>query len=72
MVDEIEVEAMVERIRDRIRLYNESFSSPFRLEVSMGYAVYDPSLKMNVEEFKRLIDFKMYQEKRIRKSNGVA
>lgn len=72
IIDEEELEAMVDRIRDRIRMYNDSFRLPFRLEVSMGYAVYDPSLKMNVDTFKRLIDFKMYQEKRIRKANGVA
>lgn len=72
MTEEEELEAMVDRIRERIRLYNDSFSSPFRLEISMGYAVYDSNLKMDVEEFKRLIDFKMYQEKRNRKANGVA
>lgn len=72
VTEEEELEVMAERIRDRVRLYNESFSSPFRLEISMGYAVYDPNLKMNIEEFKRLIDFKMYQDKRDRKSNGIA
>ncbi len=72
IVDEEELEAMIERIRNKIKNYNESFSSPFQLEISMGYAVYDENLKMNLDEFKRLIDFKMYQEKRNRKTNGVS
>lgn len=72
IIDEEELEAMVKRIRSKIKAYNESFSSPFQLEISMGYAVYDQNLKMTVDEFKRLIDFKMYQEKRNRKTNGIS
>ncbi len=70
--DSNELENMVNKIQGKILSYNEQFNSPFRLELSMGYAVYDPSFNMTADDFQRLIDLKMYQEKRSRKSQIIS
>jgi len=54
---------LVERINKSLAEFNESNSRPYKLSVSMGYAVYDPESGVTLEEFKRHIDSLMYTRK---------
>jgi len=54
----------VERIRLRVRQYNEAGWKPFTLEFSMGYAVYDVSAKPGLTAFQKKLDELMYEDKR--------
>lgn len=59
----VDLEAMVCRIDSCIEKYNESGSQPYKIEFSMGYAVYDYHSHMNVEEFIKQVDILMYENK---------
>lgn len=58
------LESTVQRIRDCINRHNNSRRSPFKLNFSVGYAVYDVNSRMNAEEFQKHLDKLMYENKR--------
>lgn len=58
------LEATVARINNCIEEYNENSNKPYQLSFSMGYAVYDYHSRMNAEEFQKMIDDLMYENKR--------
>ncbi|NTW71555.1 MAG: diguanylate cyclase [Eubacteriaceae bacterium] len=62
-----DLKAAVSRISSSIEKYNLRENKPYNLSVSMGYAVYDYHLHMNVEEFQKQIDTLMYEDKRVSK-----
>ncbi len=57
------LETIINRIKYTVDLYNETSGKAYKLEFSMGYAVYDYESKMNAEEFKKHIDNLMYEDK---------
>jgi diguanylate cyclase (GGDEF)-like protein len=57
------LEGIVSRIQDCIESYNDSGVQSYRLGFSIGYAVYDCHSGMQAEEFKNLLDKKMYEDK---------
>ncbi len=57
------LEYIVSRIKKRTEKFNESSGLKYKLSFSMGYAVYDYDLKMDVVEFQKHIDLLMYKEK---------
>jgi diguanylate cyclase (GGDEF)-like protein len=59
-----QLETAVERIRESVRQYNESSKKPYKLEFSMGYAVFDNAAGMKLAEFQKLLDTLMYEDKR--------
>ncbi|HSN59195.1 MAG TPA: GGDEF domain-containing protein, partial [Clostridiaceae bacterium] len=61
------LEGIVSRIYDCIESYNESGAQSYRLSFSIGYAVYDSYSGMQAEEFKNLLDKKMYEDKQSKK-----
>jgi diguanylate cyclase (GGDEF)-like protein len=61
------LEGIVSRIFDCIESYNESGAKSYRLGFSIGYAVYDCHSGMQAEEFKNLLDKKMYEDKQSNK-----
>jgi diguanylate cyclase (GGDEF)-like protein len=63
------LESTVLRIQDSVRKYNESRSKPYKLEFSVGYAVYDFNSNMKMDEFQKQIDMLMYVNKRLTKEN---
>jgi len=63
ITDMNELEAVVSRINNRLEEYNKSGSSTFRLEFSMGFAVYDCTSHKNAAEFLERIDQLMYEDK---------
>jgi len=69
--DKINLEAVVCRINDCIEKYNELGAKPYKLNFSMGYAVYDYHSHMTVEEFQKHIDTLMYENKRKNKEMKV-
>lgn len=63
-----ELEDIVTRIDNCIKKYNESSVQPYKLDFSMGYAVYDYNSHMKVEEFQKQIDTLMYEKKQTSKN----
>lgn len=59
-----DLEATVGRINRCLEKYNEAGAKPYKIDFSMGYAVYDPGSHMKLEEFRKHIDQLMYEDKR--------
>lgn len=57
------LEALVSRLYSCFEKYNESGFQPFKIEFSLGYAVYDPKLHKSAEEFLQQVDKLMYENK---------
>jgi len=55
---------VVNKIKRQLTAYNEMSLKPYKLELSMGYAVYDPDSGMNEKEFYNTIDAQMYEDKK--------
>lgn len=58
-----ELQRTVERIRKNLALFNKSNTRPCKLNLSMGYDIYDPGRKLTMEQFLQHIDGKMYKNK---------
>jgi diguanylate cyclase (GGDEF)-like protein len=67
ITDKIKLESTVCRIKEYINKYNDSGTQPYKLSISLGYAVYDYDLHLKSEEFQKLIDRLMYEDKRANK-----
>lgn len=61
------LQSMVDKIYNCIEKYNETSDCPFKIGLSMGYAVYDSNQHMNAEQFQKDIDRLMYQNKFVTK-----
>lgn len=68
VTDELQLERIVQRIHKAVEKQNEFNNEPFRLGLSMGYAVYDYNSHMEMEEFQRKLDLLMYQNKQYKKN----
>jgi diguanylate cyclase (GGDEF)-like protein len=62
------LEGIIARINDCIEDYNESGAQPYNLGFSIGYEVYDYNSGMKAEDFKKLLDKKMYENKQATKA----
>ena len=60
------LEGIIARINDCIEEYNETGAQPYKLGFSIGYAVYDYQFAMKAEDFKNLLDKKMYENKQVK------
>lgn len=60
---ERELDALAARMRGRLELENVANSRPYRLELSIGHALYDPETD-NLDSFLRRMDSNMYEDKR--------
>jgi diguanylate cyclase (GGDEF)-like protein len=58
------LEMTIQRINSGFRTYNEENHKPFSLNVSLGYQVYDYQTAMTSEEFLKVLDTLMYQDKK--------
>ena len=61
--NEMVLEEIIRRINTCVELYNNSGEQPYQLGFSMGYAIYEYSTHMRVEEFQKLIDVRLYENK---------
>ncbi len=61
--DMASLEQTVGKIKHCAEKYNETSNRPYKLGMSMGYAVYDYHSHMKAEEFQNLIDRLMYEDK---------
>lgn len=59
----------VERLKNTIEAHNERQKNPFRISFSMGFAIFDPASGMSTESFLKLIDDRMYEDKRKKKQS---
>jgi diguanylate cyclase (GGDEF)-like protein len=63
----MDLEEIVRRINVCVEKYNESGERPYKLDFSIGYAVYDYHSHMKAEEFQKQIDILMYENKQANK-----
>lgn len=61
------LEEMGNRIRSNLITFNQNRKQPYEISFSMGYAVYKTSYGKNTEDFIKVIDKKMYEEKKFHK-----
>lgn len=65
------LENTVARIKKTIRNFNDSEAKPYKLEFSVGYALYDVNSRMGMDEFQKQLDKLMYADKRLAKDKLV-
>jgi diguanylate cyclase (GGDEF)-like protein len=68
IADKSDLEVLVCRTNNCIEKYNSTSSNPYKLEFSMGYAIYDYKSHKSAEEFLKLIDMLMYENKQANKN----
>lgn len=61
---EEELAAIIVRIEKKLASFNRDGDRPYKLSFSMGYQVYDVRSGMNAEQFQKVIDEHMYENKR--------
>ncbi len=64
-----ELKKLAGKINRCFAKYNESKIRPYRLTVSMGYAVYDHQSRMTMAEFQKHIDTLMYYSKHAKRNH---
>lgn len=68
--DKNDLEALVCRINNCFEMHNESGSNLYKLEFSMGYAMYDCQSHKSAKEFLKHIDMLMYENKQANKNTS--
>lgn len=66
--DSSALDLVIQRINDKLHDFNMNTKKPYQLNFSIGSAVYDPSVGNDKEIFMRIIDQRMYDEKKARKA----
>lgn len=61
--DENNLKKAVDRFRSRLEDFNAQNNFPFKIELSIGYAVYEPERNLSGDEFISVVDKRMYEEK---------
>jgi len=67
--DESLLKETVYRIKNCFDKYNQSIIHPYKLEISIGYAVYDYESLMKIEDFQKKLDVLMYKNKALVKKS---
>ena len=70
--DSAEFDAIRNRLRDNLARFNQTSGKPYRLEASLGCALYDPALHASGDQYLHAIDLLMYEEKKSRKAGAAA
>jgi diguanylate cyclase (GGDEF)-like protein len=63
------LERIIARINESIEEYNKLGVRPYHLGFSLGYAVYECNSAMKAEDFKNLLDKKMYESKQAKRKD---
>jgi diguanylate cyclase (GGDEF) domain len=66
----LDLDIVIQRINNNLQEYNRNTVKPYKLNFSIGFAVYDPSIGNRAELFIKVIDQKMYDEKKSHKAAG--
>ena len=61
--DKKELQETINRINKSIEDYNKFSMQPYKIEISMGYAIYDYKLQMKLDEFQKMVDVLLYENK---------
>lgn len=62
--DAADLEKIAGRLNCAVEKFNSAGGRPYKIGMSMGYAVYDYDSHMEAEDFQKLIDRLMYKDKR--------
>lgn len=54
---------LIQRLRKKFDRFNKKNLTPYDINISLGYDIYNPELTMNADEFVMHVDGLMYQEK---------
>ncbi len=60
---------LINRLRKKFKDFNQSNVTPYDINVSLGYDIYNPDLSMGADEFITHTDHLMYEEKKKAKSS---
>jgi diguanylate cyclase (GGDEF)-like protein len=63
--DDRMIKNTIARIKSNLASYNQSVNKPYKLSLSMGFAVYCCAMGDSVKSFFKLIDRKMYKQKNL-------
>lgn len=58
-------EEIINRLRINLDTFNEKNITPYDINLSLGYDVYDPEIEMDTQEFIKHVDQLMYEDKGI-------
>lgn len=61
--DEMKLSETIKRIEENLKHFNETEKKPYQLSVSMGATYFDPKIHINLKEFFKILDQKMYEMK---------
>lgn len=64
-------ELLVERLRERVRDFNETSPEPFQLSISIGMARHDDDPRVRLEDMVAAADAAMYREKHAKRPSSV-
>jgi diguanylate cyclase (GGDEF)-like protein len=67
--DETNLEKITGRINRCVENFNNTGNRPYKIKMSMGYAVYDYNSHMGAADFQKLIDKRMYADKKSKEKN---
>lgn len=62
--DEMCMKPIIDRLKSNFDKFNESDITPYDLDVSIGYDIYNPELKMGADDFIMHTDDLMYKDKK--------
>ncbi len=62
---------IIARLRETLQRFNQSSNRPYKLDVSLGYALYDSDAGLSADQFLNLIDKRMYDDKHAKKQLQV-
>lgn len=57
------LQQMIERIHQAFFQFNQQSEHPYKLGLSIGYAIYDPANRVSQEQLLTIADARMYQNK---------
>ncbi|MFA0815598.1 MAG: GGDEF domain-containing protein [Anaerofustis sp.] len=67
-----DIDKTIDRLNRRMERYNNENHFPFRIELSVGKGIFDVAAGMSADMFLKLIDDKMYEEKRKKKVQSTS
>lgn len=63
------VQETIEQLQSCMKIYNETNEQGFKISISVGSIVYDPTSNWSVSDFQKKVDELLYLNKRNKKSN---
>lgn len=69
-MDGVEPDLLIDRLEKALQAFRQGEERPYRLSISMGFAEYDPSRPISLDQLFAEADQRMYEEKRKKNKTG--